>query len=454
LRSKGRLLVSTLAAAVTLTLPGIGAASASAAITAPAARLPITGLTQVLADGVHNHLFLSSRGSVAVTDVTGKRVITLEAGGQASYMVLSPNNRTLYVALRARDAVVAISTVTFRQTSVFRLTPAAVPNGLALQSGKLWVSYTAKGKRPGIGYFRLGPAVPRFVPAALPGPAWTTAPRLAADPFGEGTLVAIDNTAFPHAIASYGVSGAKPVLLAEHAKFTGCRSFADIAVSVGGAQVILACGGHVDHVRLTTKNLAAAGSYRSGRAPDAVAVALDGSVATGTAAPGARQLSVHRANYTAAMNTFRLGTSGDAVAPDGLAWASDATRLFVVLKRPATATSGAGFFLQTLTYPQFKPTLINLDPNAASITLGQAVSLSGSLELGGAAAPAGVKVQIVRQLAGSSGSMVYNVRTAAGGGFSLSNVPPRDGTWNYTAFYPTNGIFEPAWHTTSVTVTG
>jgi hypothetical protein len=453
LRSKGRLLVSTLAGALTLTaLSGVHASAATAAATA--ARLPISGLTQVLADGVHDHLFLSSKGSVVVTSVTGQRVATLEAGSQASYMVLSPNNRTLYVALRAKDAVVAISTVTFRQTSVFHLTATAVPNGLALQSGKLWVSYTAKGKQPGIGYFRLGPAVPKFVPAALPGPAWTTAPRLAADPYGEGTLVAIDNSALPRAIASYGVSGAKPVLLAEHAKFTGCKSFADIAVSLGGAQVILACGTRVDHVRLTTKNLLAAGSYRSGRTPDAVAVSLDGSVATGTAAAGAAQLSVHRAGYTLAMNSFRLGTAGQAVAPDGLAWSSDATRLFVVLKSPATTTTGAAFFLQTLTYPQFKPTVINLDPGAASATLGQAVSLTGSLVFEGAAAPAGVRVQIIRQLSGSSASTAYNVRTVAGGGFSLSNVPPSDGTWFYTAYYPTTGIYEPAWHTTSVAVTG
>jgi hypothetical protein len=438
-------------------VPGIAARAATAApavTSSGVTALPVTGLTQVVADGVHNHLFLSSKGSVVVTDVTGHRVATLETGAQASYMVLSPNNRTLYVALRARDAVVAISTVTFRQTGVFHLKPAAAPNGLALQSGKLWVSYAAKGKAPAIGYFRLGPAVPPFVPAALPGPAWTTAPRLAADPFGEGTLVAIDNTTSPHAIASYGVSGAKPVLLAKHAKFTSCQSFADMAVSVGGAQVILACGTRASHLRLTAKTLAAAGAYSSGRAPDAVSVALDGSVATGTAAPGTAQLSVHRANFTKAINSFRLGTARMAVAPDGLAWTSDATRLFVVLKRAATATARAAFFVETLTYPQFEPTVINLDAAAASIALGQAVSLTGSLTLNGAAAPAGTAVQIIRQLAGSAApSTIYHVKTVAGGTFSLSNLPPRAGTWNYTAYYPTNGIYEPAWHTTTVTVT-
>ncbi len=453
MRSMGRLVVSALAGTAALALVPGGASAAATALALP--RLPVTGLTQALADGVHNHLFLSSKGTVVVTSLAGKRIATLEAGGQASYMALSPDNRTLYVALRARTAVAAISTVTLRQTAVYRLKPAATPNGLALQSGKLWVSYQAAGKPPAIGYFKLGPASPAFVPAALPGPAWTTAPRLAADPMGEGTLVAIDSTASPRRIASYGVSGGKPVLLAQRAAFTACHSFADIAVAVGGAQVILACGGRTDHPRFTTKTLAAAGYYRSGYAPDAVAVALDGSVATGTAASGTAQLSVHRAGYTKPVNTFRLGTSGEAVAPDGLAWTSDATRLFVVIKRPATATAAVAFFLRTLTYPQFRPTALNLEAaGGGTVTAGQQVTLNGWLKLGGKSAAGGITVQIIRGLAGSSGSTVYKVTTKADGTFTLANTPPKAGTWNYTAYYPGNGTYEPAWHTTFVTVTG
>jgi hypothetical protein len=63
--------------------------------------LPITSLTQVVADGLHGHVFLSADEAVVVTNLAGKVVTTLDVGDKAAGMALSPDGGTLYVALSA-----------------------------------------------------------------------------------------------------------------------------------------------------------------------------------------------------------------------------------------------------------------------------------------------------------------------------------------------------------------
>jgi hypothetical protein len=443
------LLVSALVGAAVIVAVPVGGARA-AALPAPS-RLPITGLTQIVADGVHNHLFLSGGGSVVVTGLAGNLVRKLDVNDGAGYMALSGDGRTLYVVLRDKRAVAVISTVTLRQTALYSLGADRAPAGIADQGGKLWVSYAAPGGKPGIGYFTLA-AGGAFTPAALAGPTWTTAPRLAGDPLDEGVLVAIDNTRTPRKIATYDVLGATPVLLAESSAFGSCTALSDLAVAPAGAQVILACGGEGNDTRYATKTLAPAGSYQAGRGSDAVAVALDGSVAAGTA-KGSAQLSVYQRDRRVAMNRYRF--AGAAVAADGLAWTSDSTRLFAVLERTAARTDAARYYLQELVYPQFKATSIDIAAaGTGTIVIDRKVRLSGKVAFGGKPAPAGIMVTVIRGLTGSAAVTDFTVRTRAGGVFRLTDTPPVWGSYNYTAYFASDGVHEPAWHTTFVTVTG
>jgi hypothetical protein len=459
-RRISRLLLWVLVAAFAVVAIPAGAASAASAADDPSAsvlpklpklpKLPITQLTQILADGLHSHLFLSSSGSVVVTDLTGKLVTRLYSRDEASYLAMSGDGDTLYAALTGANEVAAVSTVTLRQTAIYHLQPAESPAGVAVQDGKLWVSYTTTdGKPAGIGDFALGTARPAFTADALPGPAWTTAPRLAADPKGEGVLAAIGNTAQAAMIATYGVSGARPALLAQAVAQTACKDLSDAAVTPAGAQLILACDGAANDAIYKTATLALAGDYRTGALPEAIAVAGDGSVATGAGAAAGRQLRVFQAGRKAAVSTYEFAKEAQVVATAGLAWTADSTRLFAVLRQRNTS----GYYLDELLYPQYKTSSINLI-STGPFHAGGKVVLHGKLTLGAAEAPAGVSLTIERTLAAhpSSVQVTFTVKTRAGGVFTLTDWPPAYGGYAYTDHYASNGTYEPAYHETLVII--
>jgi hypothetical protein len=87
----------------------------------------------------------------------------------------------------------------------------------------------------------------------------------------------------------------------------------------------------------------------------------------------------------------------------------------------------------------YKPTTITLGTGIRNNTIkaGAKVTLKGKLTLNGAAAPAGVTVKIYRRVAGSSAnSATLTVKTVKGGTFTATNVPPKYGTYDYIADYP------------------
>jgi hypothetical protein len=80
------------------------------------------------------------------------------------------------------------------------------------------------------------------------------------------------------------------------------------------------------------------------------------------------------------------------------------------------------------------------------------VTLKGKLTLNGAAAPAGVTVKVARQLSGSkAGPATLTAKTAAGGTFTVTNVPPAAGTYVYDASY-ISSAYEPASRSVTVKV--
>jgi hypothetical protein len=91
---------------------------------------------------------------------------------------------------------------------------------------------------------------------------------------------------------------------------------------------------------------------------------------------------------------------------------------------------------------------------ATSVKAGTRVTLSGRLTLNGAAAPAGVTVKIYRRVSGRSvNSATLTVKTAAGGAFTATDLPPAYGSYDYVASYPGSGVYGPASSTFLVHVT-
>jgi hypothetical protein len=127
--------------------------------------LPITDLTQFIANAGHHHLFFLDDGALVVTDLKGTQVAVLY-GGEAS--AIATDGRTVYLVLGrgGQEAVAAISAATLAQTALYTLPQGDVPYSVAFQAGKIWVSYSGDNPVGGaIGYFKVGAAA--FTPQAL-----------------------------------------------------------------------------------------------------------------------------------------------------------------------------------------------------------------------------------------------------------------------------------------------
>lgn len=438
-----RLAGSALAGAAAL-LAFSGGASAASAAKLP--NLPINDLRQVIADGVHDHVYLASSGGLVVTNLAGNLVKTV-VGEAVGHMALSPDGNTLYAVVPGAHEVAAFNTKTLGATAPYVLPTGDAPVGLAFQAGKIWVSYSSAALTGAIGYFKVGS--PTFTPNALNTTGvWPTAPLLAADPnpVTQGTLVAIDNEADPTMIATYNVAGATPATpLAENDAFVACTGLSDLAVTAGGAQFLLACTGSATELAFLANLTPVVADYASGASTDAVAIAPDNSgIATGTDGATAPQLATFKATGTA-VNAYPLAAAGYVVAPDGLSWTSDATKLIAVLK------TGNGYYLDVLEYPQYKTSTLDLT-NSGTFSAGAKVTLHGKLELGGTPAPAGVTVKVFRQVVGSSALTTLTTHTVAGGTYTLTDTPPHYGHYYYTAYYATTGTYAPNWHSTLVIV--
>jgi hypothetical protein len=100
-----------------------------------------------------------------------------------------------------------------------------------------------------------------------------------------------------------------------------------------------------------------------------------------------------------------------------------------------------------------KPSGMALSATAASYKAGTKVTLKGKLTLHGATVPAGDTVKITRQLSGSKADgATLTAKTARGGTFSVTNVPPATGTYVYDASF-SSGSYAPSAHSVTVKIT-
>ena len=436
-----RLAGSALAgAAALLAVSGVALSAADASSAAKLPALPINDLKQVVADGVHNHAYLATTGGIVVTNMAGAHITTL-AGESVTHLALSPDGNTLYAAIPGADEVAAFNTKTLGAGPLYKLPTADVIGDISVQAGKIWVSYTAAAAGA-IGSFNVGSAT--FAPNALTTTGiWPTAPLLAADLDPDGTLVAVDDEANPAMIATYNVNAGNAPL-AENDALAACTGLSDLAVAAGGGSFDLACTGSATELGFS-KTLGAAADYASGAGADAVAIAPDNSgIATGNNDAATAKLATFRTNGTAE-NAYPLA-AGSTVAPDGLSWTSDATKLVAVLK------TGGNYALDVIQYAQYKASTLDLTSPKFFWPAGAKVVLRGKLELGGVPAPAGVTVKIFRQVVGTSAKTTLTAHTVAGGNYTYTDVPPKYAHYYYTAYYATNGTYAPNWHSCLIVV--
>jgi hypothetical protein len=434
---------------------GAQAAAATSAVT-----LPITGFYQMAVDAAHGHIFFSQDRpgqGILVTDLTGQVVTTVTGQTGVVGITLSPDGSTLYAALGSGGAVTAISTATLTQSASYPMPAGDSPVDVAVQSGKIWVSYyTGTAAEAAIGYFDPSAASPALqTPAAMGG--WDGAPQLAADPQDTGVLVAAGTGTSGYGLASYDTA-ADPVATraGSPAQSPNCADGMDLAVAPGGAEFAVACQQETTYDIRSTADLSplrSLDSSTSGHWPQAVAYDGAGDLAAGAsvASPNG-DVAIYPPGGMTALNAIKLyaqSIGGGNLQPRGLAWLPDGSQLFGVLQ---AGTQSRPYVLVPVANPAITVTTLSLTaPSTADIT--EPLSLAGTLTGStGAPLPAGTPIAITRSAADGTAA-TFNVTTAADGSFTLTDTPPALGTYSYTASYGGSAASTASSASQTVTVT-
>jgi hypothetical protein len=463
-----RSLACRIAAALAIGIGVISALPAAGAHADSSTMLPIDGFGQIIADTAHGHLFLSQgryTDGIAVTDLSGSLVTTLAAQDIVAGMVLSADGSTLYAAMPDASAVAVISTATL-QMSTYSLPAGDQPEYLAIQSGRLWVSYNPPGDGAGIsgvGDIDLTATTPAFEADPAMGSTWYSAPVLAADPGDSGVLVAGEPDESPSSIAAFTTTTTPVTVRAQIDPLDTCGGISSMAVTAGGADVVVACDGSAAYVFDTT-DLDQQGSYPAGGGPDGTGATTAVTDAAGDLAVGSATISdsgadsldgpdlyTYAAGSTAPANVLALNSAYETsvLQPTGLAWAPDGSAIYGVVE--ADTGTAYQYFLQVITDPLVTRSTLSLTSPSAAF-LGASVSLTGSLGLSTGAPPAGTPVVITRSQAGSTATATFTVDTAADGTFSLSDTPPGLGQYTYAASYAGSADIAAASASSQVTV--
>jgi hypothetical protein len=431
-----KLLVPALAGV--LAVFGLSASGADAMADNGTAGTQLTGFHQMAVDGVggNSYIFLSGSDSgsdgIVVTDLSGNAITTLDTGDVVEGLALSADGSTLYAAVASGTdagnvAVITVSSITPTTTTPSQTLDALgagdIPYSLAIQSGSLWVSYTDSSGQAGIGSFDSGTGT--FAPA--PTDNWSSAPDLAADPQGSGTLVAVQpGTAL---VGTYTTANGTLSPIAQAATTLGqCSNETQLAVVPGGADFIAACGTSVNEYSVS--GLAAPqSSYAAGSAaPAGTAIDADGTVAVGSSAG----IYVYGSGGTPE-NVFHLGSSA-SLAAGGLAWEDAGTPGSQLV---AVVDSGGTYSVQV-----FAAKVSLSGPAQADVT--KTVTLTGAVTLPGGTVPAGTEIAITRTLSGTTTSLPPVTTVGANGSFTLTDTPAAVGTYTYTAKYANTGTIPPA----------
>ncbi len=436
-------------------VPATGARAAT--LSGPSSvSLPVTGYYQMAVDSADGRVFFSqgSNGSdsIAVTDFSGRVLGAIAEPTAVQGITLSPDGSTLYAALvgsgTVSPAISVISAASLTQTTTYQLPAGDVPQDVAVQSGKLWVSYGTPGTygKAAIGDFDLSDASPALETQPAMG-GWYSPPLLAADPAGAGNvLVAAQPDLLTPTIASYDTS-ADPVTVRAQGTVSDCTGdeydyVIDVAVAPGGAGFILACEiGQVYTPRPQPKNdndlygtsgLEVQRSYDGGGTPGSVAFASS----TGLVAVGAQGDPI--VVYTSGGAEKNLFQPDGGLVQRGLGLNADGSELFAVTAK-AVASADPSYSLNiypdpSVTYPGYvtSPTAIVLT-QPAKITVGNPVAVSGYLSVAGQI-PAGTSIEVTRTGGGQPAS-AFTVDVSSAGGFTWTDQPPAAGTYTYTARY-------------------
>ncbi|MEU7720201.1 Ig-like domain repeat protein [Streptomyces tibetensis] len=424
--------LAVLLGSVTLAAAGAGPATADSS-----ALLPLKSSGDIVVDGVHHRVFISdpTAGQVVVTDYAGTVTGTVGSLPGVRGLELSPDSGTLYAAVRDADAVVAIDTATATESRRYATGAGGGPSYVALAGGRLWFSYGAGGNG-NIGSLDPSAADPGVTLGQDTGRTFYDAPILDASAGAPGTLVAGAPGQSPVELAVYDVSSgtASRTAYAFDPGSTGGGNLQDLAVTPDGKDVVTASGAPYYQAVYKLTDLTADGKYVTNTYPNAVDIAPNGDVAAGTDSSYEPDVHVFKQGVETPVRQYDLpdtGTPGDSdlLAPAGLAWAPDESRLFALSKNGSDA-----YALRIYDAPTKAPTTLTVNAPATA-GRGTSLTLTGTLA-SSAAFGADTKVFVTRTDEESpAGKPLGTATVGTDGSYTFADTPPAGGKVTYTVTY-------------------
>jgi hypothetical protein len=203
-----------------------------------------------------------------------------------------------------------------------------------------------------------------------------------------------------------------------------CTNGQQAAVLPGGTQFVLACGEPYEGLVLATNSLPAPASTLAAEAyPGAAAVASDGSVAIGTTNGITDNVYVYGPDLTQ-RNVLPVPN----LVPKGIAWGADSSTLYAV------SGSSGSYTLNIVDSPEVAKTALTLSSPATSI-VGSTVTLTGELTYTSGTPATGDTVSISRLNPDGTTTTLTSAQTDSNGAFTISDTPPAQGAYTYTASY-------------------
>ncbi|MEU9317619.1 Ig-like domain repeat protein [Streptomyces sp. NPDC048295] len=469
--------VAATLAALTLAAAGLTALAPSAALAADSpvpgdtvAKLPISSYSAMVVDSAHERVYLTDdrrnqyANQVHVYNFQGQKTGSLPTASAPSGMALSTDGGTLYVS--QSSGILAFDTVTQQVTGItYPAYDVPCPRDVAFAGGKQWHTetpylttecdnrqtwlYGTTGNQstntgwnaPGRLRLTSGPEVPDRIVMAQSRSTGE------ADPF----LTTLD--------ASGDTLVRGPERRFADAEGRGALDMKDVAQSPDGRRIAVADAAYGTRLLDAADLSDAPAGYQplpEGAKASAVAFSGDGTyIARGAAATGSTaDLLVQPADPAAGTAplefAFDGALDGDRIAPRGLGWSKDGSRLFAV----TTNTAGNEFWLHVVQPPaaQYDSRFTGaLSTTPGRPVVGEPVGIRGRLELDGPAPAEPVRVTAIRHDANGDRRLAP-VEVDADGSFTVLDVPSLVGDATYTVSFTGDITHRPA-EDTVLTVT-
>ncbi len=469
----GRLAAAVLAAALAGTGLTVAAAPAAHAAASDAVvKLPMSSFSALAVDNVHRQVFVAdsntgyayNSGTVAVYSFTGERLATITTNQKhVSGLAVSDDGSKVYVGLR--DRIDAIDTTTYQQTFVANTYTDMCGRDLAHSGGQLYVT-TPYAQYPGecAGSSTYVDAV---VDGAYQRTGWNDSGDLQLES-GPGNRMLMGQPRTASApnpfVTVFDTSGDSLVRNAARrfadSEGRGALDFKDMAFSADGTKVAVADAAFGTRLLNADDLSDAPAGYRalpSGASASAVAFSGDGKyIARGASATGSTpDLLVQPADPADSTPplefVFEGSLDGDRVAPRGMEWSADGSRLFAVTAN----TSGSQYWLHIVQPPavQYDVRLDGTPTHSpAQAVAGEPLSVRGRLEYDGPAPAEPMKVTATRTDANGTRDLgTFTVRED--GSYTVLDEPDLVGDATYTVSYLGDLTHRPATdvtHTVSV----